>query len=763
MFILCFVTGAARREDSRVFWWSQHINNLEAEKQKLLGTTDAKLISTIEREIDGAREVLSSLKTAYESPDSLLEEERKFTETEINAMVADIATLLAKTHIITRLNAGLSDDELNIQRGVVRSTVFSMIDSKFVGDIDGLTNAVVKDDITSSDWKRLDDEIFIEIILKHSSSFTRQAVTSITSTVKQKGLAGKENTKRGMKADLLKEARIYFAGIKAGQVNEAEAAELLLKASAWTEVKERLERDFKIYSMILAMTPQSKRLPVTTVRYYYKHPQAFSALLTDNTIDEKVDITGKPIGLKTANLGKEKLSDFMNAVESAKEPSGKRFGEIYESSLTRSNERASSVTVLFNECAKLYLAADPAIRDALNKDARRTTNSLFSSSPFMPVLDAKWTVYMDEELTRSLRKKVSAHEITLEKYRKEINVSCNGFSSEVNDNKKQDADTFKRARTTAARFEVYEILRALDDYKAIVQDFKYSEGAFRRYAEYFDIEIENARNAHISADIKKIIESKTLIPYVIGFDAEKIKSERIAKKFCIERIRTFATRSRAISLHYRNDQMITSDFPSAKDIEAAIKEAESKAAVSVGAWKMTDDNFQLTDEKAAMQIFLSASRSLWWGSPEVALTADENTRKLVFNKNTLTFRLPALWGDISVKTNSSIEGEIAGFASPDKTASIKVLNLSLDDEELNEFTFKWVGRGGGVPVSSRWGKTDAGDFFYCSAKKADGTIRECYALQKGEDVLIFEGETGSAKYNLFTGKLEAVFNTLVVK
>lgn len=768
--ILCITVAAAGKSDSRLLWWSQHLNNLNAEKQKLSGSADDRLISAIEREINGASQVLSTMKAVNENPESLIEERRRFSDTEIYAMAKDIASLHAKINLITRLNTGVSNDEVNRQRKAVRSAVYSMIDRKFTGDIEGLTDAIVKEDISEADWKRFDEEIFFESMMAESIHYGARAVAYIAAWAEQRGLANKENTQRGIKKLLSEEAQKYFKENRASLdtvMPSAELSDLLQKTMVWEEVKERLERNFQVYTAILNMNPNSKRIPVSTVRYYHKKPRVFAAFIANQASDETINNTGLPIALRNAsgtNINKEKFADFIAAVESLRDPSGQRLAEIYRDGISRSDKRASFAVELYAECAKLHAAADFEMQTILIREARKTTGKLFLSPVILPAFDVKWAVSMDNEQISSLRKRGSVHEASLEKYRKDINISCRDFSLELNNEKKQDADILKRSRITAARHEVYEITRALDDYRSLAKEFTYSEGAFRRYADYYNTEYDNARSARLTPDVKRIIESKTIIPYVDDFDTDKIKAEKTSKVFCNERVRSLASRIRSLSFHYKNAQIILSDYPSPREIDTAIKEVSKTTSMQVSAWKMTEDNFELTDEKAALQIFVSATKSLWTESPEVALSADNNMRELFLGGETLTFRLPALWSDTKLNTAPSLrEKELAGFTSPDKSAMIRVLNMPLDNAELNEFVWKWVSRGDGVPVTSKWGTSGTGDFFYCVARRNNGIIRECYAVKIGDDALVFEGESTNGKFNFFTGKLEAVFKSLIMR
>ena len=719
---LFLFAGASNWEKGRLAWWSKHLETLEGERRKAADLADPKILDAIDRDIDGAKHAVSLFSGANKNSLPSLEEWKNFTEAEIRVKAERVWLVSSSLVLISALNSNPPSRFGESLREVVRFSVYSMIDKNFIGDRNGLANSIAKSDITPQQWKTLENEISFEFLMDSTPSYKRRAMDYMmnsTGVIRQK-----PNTISGVDAALFRE--FYDFTDKHKPWDEAVlSVSHLEKCKTWHEIKERLERDFTVYAMILANDPSGKKLPVNTLRHYYRNPES---------IEHKPD-------------------DFIEKINEKKTQTAASVLSIYEFGLGRGNERALFMSALFLPYNGKNVFVDSMVNSRLTEELHRIGN-IFSSLKEMSVFDSRWTKILPEESLAAIGKKSSDYTALLASCRSDIGAACKNYSSLAKEGTQQESSDGQSVNPQAV-FELEETLRSLDNYVSLIGLFSYSDTAFESYKEIYESVLSDAQKGVISSSVKKVIEDKSLIPSAANFDAAKIKSEKFNKTFCSEKIKILRSRIGALSKSHKAAGVAVKGTPSINELGDAISAAEKKSSALIGAWTMTADNFELTDQKAALLIEKAVSGSMWRQSADAPL---EDSHNVKFEQGSLTISLPAFWNR---DENTKVSGS---FKNLDGSARIIVTSIPLDEKTLDEVSWKWIGRGGCEPVLGKWGKSElVGEYFHCVARKGSDSVRDCYIIKKDGQAIIIEGETGKSKYNFFAGKLEAVFKSVSVK
>ncbi|MCL2025907.1 MAG: hypothetical protein FWG92_03780 [Leptospirales bacterium] len=719
---LFLFTGASNWEKGRLAWWTKHLGTLEGQKQKAADLADPAILDAIDREIDGAKRAISLFSGGRKNPASPLEERKNFTEAEIRAEAEKVWLPSSSLALISALNSGLPSKFNADLREVVRLSVYSMIDKNFIGDRDGLADSIVKSDITPQQWKTLENEISFELLMDAAPLYKRRAMDHMMNsakTIRQKPVSISE-----VNAALLQEFHDFSGKHKPWDAITLSVVHLE-KCKTWREMKERFERDFAVYAMILAKDPSGKKLPVNTLRSYYGNP----------------------------GLIGNKSDDFIEKINEKKIPNPASILSTYEFGIGRGRERAFFASALFLPYKSKNVFVDPTLNSRLANEFHRV-GVIFSSLREMSVFDSRQTKMLSEKSAADIDKKSSDYAALLASCRFDIGEAYKNYSSLAKESVRQEISDEHGINPRAA-FELEETLRTLDDYTSLISTFDYSYGAFENYKRVYELTLDEARNGIIGAPVKKVIEDKSLIPSTADFDAAKIKSENFNRKFCAEKIKTLRSRIGALAKSHKTAGVAIKGAPSANEFDDAINAAEKRPSVAIGTWTMTADNFELTDKKAALVIERAVSGSMWRQSSNVTL---ENNHKVALEQINLNINLPAFWNR---EENARMPGS---FKNLDGSARIIVTSIPLGEKPLNEVSWKWVSRGGSEPVRGRWGKSEElGNYFHCVARKGNDSVRECYVIEKDGQLIIIEGETSRSKYNFFAGKLEAIFKSVSIK
>jgi len=713
--------GASNWEKGRLAWWSKHLETLEEERQNAADLAAPNVLDAIDREINGAKHAVSLFSGVNKNPSANLEERKNFTEAEIRVEAEKIWLASSSLALISALNSSIPSKISDNLREVVRLSVYSMIDKNFIGDREGLANSIVKSDITPQQWKALENEISFELLMDSAPLYKRRAMDYLmnsTNTLRQN-----PNTVSGVNAALLREFYDFTSKHKPWDEPVLSVSHLE-KCKTWREIKERFERDFIIYAMILANDPSGKRLPVDTLLNHYRNPEL---------------IEHKPDGF-IEKMNEKRIQEPASVLS------------IYEFGTGRGRERALFTSALFLPYKSKNVFIDPMLNSKLATEFHRIGN-VFSSLKEMSVFDSRWTKIFPQDAVADMGKKSSDYAAFLASCRSDIGEAYKNYSSLAKEGVPQERGDGQTANPQAA-FELEETLRSLDDYVSLIAVFNYNNAAFENYKEVYESALDEARKGIISAPVKKIIEDKSLIPSITDFDAAKIKSQNFNRELCAKKIRTLRSRIDALAKSHKAADVAIKGAPSGKEFSSAMNAAEKKPSVVIGAWTMTADNFELTDKKAALLIEKAVSGSMWRQSSDIPL---ENSHNITLEQINLTISLPVFWNK---EETSKVPGS---FKNLDGSARIIVTSVSLDEKTLDEVSWKWISRGGCEPVQGKWGKSELGDYFHCVARKGSDSVRDCYVIKKNGQAIIIEGETGKSKYNFFAGKLEAIFKSVNIK
>ena len=713
--------GASNWEKGRLAWWSKHLETLEGERRKAADLADSKILDAIDREIDGAKHAVSLFAGSNKNPPSSAEERKNFSETEIRAEAEKVWLVSSSLALISALNSNAPSKFNESLREVVRSTVYSMIDKNFIGDRDALANSIVKSDITPQQWKALENETAFEFLMTSAPLYKRRAMDYLMNSAGV--IRQNPNTVSGVSAALSRE--FYDFANKHKPWDEAVvSASHLEKCKTWHEIKERFERDFAVYAMILANDPSGKKLPVETLRNYYRNPGL---------------IERKPDGF-IEKINEKKIQNPASVIS------------IYEFGIGRGRERAFFASALFLPYNSKNVFVDPMLNSRLAEELHRIGN-VFSSLKGMSIFDGRWAKILPADSLADIGKKSSDYTALLTSCRSDIGAACKNYSSLAKEGAPRGNAGGDGINPQAA-FEIEETLKNLDNYVSLITLFDYSDSAFESYKEVYEAALDDAKKGAISASVKKIIEDRSLITSTANFDAARIKSEKFNRTFCAEKIKILRSRVGALTKSHKAAGVAIKGAPSINDFGDAISAAEKKSSVVIGVWTMTADNFELTDKKAALLIEKAVSGSMWRQSLDAPL---EDSHNVTLEQGSLTISLPAFWNR---DENTKVSGS---FKNLDGSARIIVTSVPLDEKALDEVSWKWAGRGGGEPVLGGWGKSEFGDYFHCVARKGSDSVRDCYVIEKDGQAIIIEGETGKSKYNFFAGKLEAVFKSVNIK
>lgn len=223
---------------------------------------------------------------------------------DLNQTIRDTAQREAARELVSALTRGnvLTQEQT---KEIVRQEVQKMIAVTFIGDIDGLEDAVVREDISPEEWRSITAELSMETLMNKADAYTEEIADAASravaekypETTKVRGIWDKETVKKFA----VKEVEEQTQTLKPHHI-EVEYPQIADKSRVWLEIKERLNRDFKIYAYILTSGADKKKLPVEKVRRYksnlvrfddYLFPEKKSESKGGFTVSPHVEERGK--------------------------------------------------------------------------------------------------------------------------------------------------------------------------------------------------------------------------------------------------------------------------------------------------------------------------------------------------------------------------------------------------------------------------------------------------------------------------------------
>lgn len=215
------------------------------------------------------------------SPALAIEEPELFTDSYVRQTISDLARSRATAEIIKAFSSD-SESYRRLVKERILKEVNSMIDAGFTGDTDGLAEAVTTEDISSEEWRRLEEEFAAELLMGTADLYIEEAVSRISKEVFEKYSPSEDFSDaafvKAVESFAGSVSENFFQNHKPCAVS-ADEADLPERSRTWLEIKERLKRDFRLYAYMLSTGNERKKMPVVKVRSYKKNPQAFDMLI----------------------------------------------------------------------------------------------------------------------------------------------------------------------------------------------------------------------------------------------------------------------------------------------------------------------------------------------------------------------------------------------------------------------------------------------------------------------------------------------------
>ncbi len=278
LILLCCAAPAwagTAQQEPRLVWWQDYEAKLKQERQMMAGSPAAA--GALDRELASAAKVISVWKAAGENPESLITDEDELTEASLEKQIRKFRYIPAAEAAGTLLSGGPADREF--VRGLVEKELNSMITEAFTGDRKGLADAILAEDISSAEWQAMEKEVWPEQVRAAWSAYTGKLETAVSSALKSKDHPVWKTSLQPERDALIKKEFLSAAEKISFSSCFGSLEGLAEKTRTWHEIRERTERDFRMYSMILNKNPMGKRLPVPRLRYYKQQLSAFDMLM----------------------------------------------------------------------------------------------------------------------------------------------------------------------------------------------------------------------------------------------------------------------------------------------------------------------------------------------------------------------------------------------------------------------------------------------------------------------------------------------------
>lgn len=266
--------GTAQQEP-RLVWWQDYEAKLKQERQMMSGSE--AVAGALDRELSSAAKVISVWKAAGENPESLITDEDELTDASLEKQIRKFRYIGAAAAGEALVSGGPADR--GFVRGLAEKELNAMISEAFTGDRKGLADAVMTEDISAAEWQALEKEIWPEQVRAAWPAYSEKLEAAVSSALKSKDHPVWKSSLQPEREALIKKE--YMAAAEKITLSSCfgSGEGLLEKTRTWQEIRERTERDFRMYSMILNKNPMGKRLPVSRLRYYKQQLSAFDTVM----------------------------------------------------------------------------------------------------------------------------------------------------------------------------------------------------------------------------------------------------------------------------------------------------------------------------------------------------------------------------------------------------------------------------------------------------------------------------------------------------
>ncbi|MEJ5361044.1 MAG: hypothetical protein WHV26_03190 [Spirochaetota bacterium] len=130
----------------------------------------------------------------------------------------------------------------------------------------------------------------------------------------------------------------------------------------------------------------------------------------------------------------------------------------------------------------------------------------------------------------------------------------------------------------------------------------FAKEALTRYSMVINQAINEAQREYSTPLVQKIVSMRSVIPFVMQFDVQKIMNEYSSQQYLLRKLRSDSASFMQRIESYKKKGISINDYEKAKEIVETIKSLQSLYTVDVGKYKMNQNNIVIIDKQCAAML-----------------------------------------------------------------------------------------------------------------------------------------------------------------
>lgn len=316
-------------------------------------------------------------------------------------------------------------------------------------------------------------------------------------------------------------------------------------------------------------------------------------------------------------------------------------------------------------------------------------------------------------------------------------------------------------RNRIAEHELNIIMQAIDEYMTAYATLDYCREAFRNYSEKYRSLEEEIKAGEMPGSFNNILKSRSLLPLLKEFDAERIKREYDIKQHLKNTIYKNIAAVRTLANTYKRKNLEIDRSISGR-MSSVMERLRIKEEVKIGSWIMNETNFKRLDQKAFQKLYLSMKKNFWMNKNNRDKQAALESSSITLPELKINVTIPEGWSEQNIDPSESDRGIIKSFKSFDGHSCIYLACIDKKNENEKAAAESWIKNMKSRKVLQRWGKKDKMDYYWALSSADNNLIIESYAISCGTKTLIISGVVPKGKYNFFKKKMTSVFQSISI-
>ncbi|MCX7678735.1 MAG: hypothetical protein N2316_05900 [Spirochaetes bacterium] len=343
---------------------------------------------------------------------------------------------------------------------------------------------------------------------------------------------------------------------------------------------------------------------------------------------------------------------------------------------------------------------------------------------------------------------------------RDINTALTAYQSRIEEYAKKRQNKNIKLEAGIAQYDMDQLVSTLKDYTSYYSSLIYSENALKRYADAYKA-IEIPKDDSEAETRNLALRHGTLIPFIDGFEINKLKNEYRTKAFLKKEIRALMAKIHATGVFYRQNGFSVSSLFSVDDAAKISEMLEKQSGVVVGDWTMNEGNVEEVDKKAIKKLLHTSQKQEWKLSTNGSYISSDKTT-VVLEREGIRFSIPGIWIEEGIDEHLAQRKIVKAFRSRDGSSSIVIASSLLDgNPTLIDHATLWHTTLGSKIVKSGVKRIGTNEYYWTLARDEKNRVRESFTVKiTPHEALIISGQSPKERYNFFHKKMEMLLTTL---